>query len=209
MPNMRRLATFPIGGVTMRGRGMAGAVVSCPPAILPIFRSPRVNVRAHRALRATSPSPEPVLAVRARWGWRQSAFRTSKTATGRFGPHPAARSFLAVLGRFSGLCGRLVCARFGFAAWPRDGGKLDHPLKGKATTPRWGTAEVAHDVGVRPAAFPMTKDSIAKTSSTAINCRTRGLEGRHGTLPVTHIFRCSREGYVLRTCSFERYDGNK
>ena len=67
MPNMRRLATFPIGGVTMRGRGMAGAVVSCPPAILPIFRPPRVNVRAHRALRATSPSPEPVLAVRARW----------------------------------------------------------------------------------------------------------------------------------------------
>jgi hypothetical protein len=106
---------------------MAGAVVSCPPAILPIFRPPRVNVRAHRALRATSPSPEPVLAVRARWGWRQSAFRTSKTATGRFGPHtPAARSFLAVLGRFSGLCGRLVCARFGFAARPLDGGKVDH-----------------------------------------------------------------------------------
>jgi hypothetical protein len=95
-------------------------------------------------------------------------------------------------------------------AWagPRDPG-ANSPLKGKATTPRWGTAEVAHDVGVRPAASPMTKDSIAKTSSTAINCRTRGLEGRHGTLPVAHIFRCSREGYVFRTCSFERYDGNK
>jgi hypothetical protein len=44
VPNMRRLATFPIGGVTMGGRGMAGAVVSCPPAILPIFRPPRVSV---------------------------------------------------------------------------------------------------------------------------------------------------------------------